>query len=91
MTHALTPGICDSEDYFRCSSGGCINDMYRCDGNEDCVDNSDEEGCGEFPALTLAKLHKYTKKNKNVCTEIQHAMRSHRQCRLAVSVGASAD
>lgn len=30
---------------FRCRSGKCIRGSWRCDGDKDCDDNSDEEAC----------------------------------------------
>ncbi|XP_078381129.1 uncharacterized protein LOC144663915 isoform X2 [Oculina patagonica] len=30
---------------FTCTNGRCINNGYRCDGRDDCGDNSDETGC----------------------------------------------
>ena len=35
---------CDAGQW-RCDNGDCIRDEYRCDGQEDCEDNSDEVGC----------------------------------------------
>ncbi|KRT82105.1 lipoprotein receptor, partial [Oryctes borbonicus] len=38
-------GTCDIGQ-FNCTSGDCIDERYRCDGNIDCqFDSSDEEGC----------------------------------------------
>lgn len=35
---------------FRCKNGQCISNSLRCDGNRDCVDHSDEDGCpGAWP------------------------------------------
>ena len=30
---------------FACDNGRCKPDSYKCDGNNDCGDNSDEVGC----------------------------------------------
>ena len=46
---------CGAEQ-FQCNSGSCIRQHWQCDGEDDCSDNSDEEGCGEFTLYTLAKF-----------------------------------
>ena len=33
---------------FRCSNGQCISSFERCDGNRNCINGSDETGCGEL-------------------------------------------
>jgi hypothetical protein len=32
---------------FHCSNGKCVNDLFRCDGEDDCGDDSDELACEE--------------------------------------------
>ena len=32
---------------FTCPNGFCINQNWVCDGEGDCVDNADEDGCGK--------------------------------------------
>ncbi len=36
---------------FACDNGVCINSSWRCDGNADCDDHSDEIGCCECYSL----------------------------------------
>ena len=41
----ISEGKCNQNE-FECDNGGCINKDYRCDGDNDCSDRSDERGCG---------------------------------------------
>ena len=46
IVHVL--GYCYS-DQWECDNGyQCIDEDDRCDGHEDCLDGSDEDGCGTF-------------------------------------------
>ncbi len=41
---ATLPRACQPRE-FRCGDGTCIVQLHRCDGDNDCLDNSDEMGC----------------------------------------------
>ena len=38
---------------FSCSNGKCVPQSYRCDGADDCYDQSDEAGCGTHSNASL--------------------------------------
>ena len=49
---------CSSTE-FKCPNGICIPAIYKCDGENDCGDSSDETNCtGKQISLTLPKVIK---------------------------------
>ena len=43
-------------DQFRCAYGGCVLSSLRCDRVPDCLDLSDENGCGKFLAIGFSQI-----------------------------------
>lgn len=44
---------------FRCrTQPKCIPQHWRCDGDNDCGDQSDEEGCSEYLKIAIEKFHR---------------------------------
>ncbi|CAB3366798.1 Hypothetical predicted protein [Cloeon dipterum] len=50
-------------DYFRCRNGNCVPKLWRCDGDNDCSDNSDEDNCG----LSTCQVNHFQCKKSGKC------------------------
>lgn len=47
--YLIATTTCDPTNQFRCvASGSCIPLAFKCDNEDDCGDNSDEEHCGKM-------------------------------------------
>lgn len=50
LPHSLPPATDECEDgQFQCNNKRCIPTIWRCDDDDDCSDNSDEENCRKWP------------------------------------------
>ena len=58
--------MCLSQE-MKCDDGECINKLWKCDGEINCRDGSDEVDCG--------KIYDHSKKDCG-CTCYQNALRS---------------
>lgn len=61
--------LCPAGD-FHCGNGHCVSAALRCDGSNDCGDDSDEAGCLKPPCVFGACPHtcqEYKKTYKCVC------------------------
>ncbi|KAH9507406.1 hypothetical protein Btru_058008 [Bulinus truncatus] len=45
--NSQTIALCQSK-LWMCKDGVCLEEDYRCDGDNDCRDKSDEENCGRY-------------------------------------------
>ena len=52
---SLSVETCES-DQFQCDDGACISTRYHCDGIIDCVDSSDEVGCGTCSHISIFQV-----------------------------------
>lgn len=58
-----------TNDQFQCADGKCIDQDWKCDGDHDCDDHSDETKCKAEP-------------HKNTCIETEWACLYEEQCIL---------
>lgn len=67
------------EGYFTCANNLCIPNVYRCDGENDCGDKSDEQDCGSS-ASHKCSPHMFQCKSNNMCIPNYFACDHEKDC-----------
>ena len=57
-SHFLGKKQCASSEW-KCKSGECINVNWKCDGDRDCKDGSDETTCGGLLLLLVSHIFEF--------------------------------
>jgi hypothetical protein len=57
--------FCESDE-FECHNGKCIYDSWRCNGADECGDNSDELNCSDGKSLSQNVLDGTSPSKRNI-------------------------
>ena len=55
------------DEWFKCADGTSIYKIWQCDGENDCLDGSDEENCNALPLRKCDENTEFMCKNSHVC------------------------
>jgi len=61
--------VCSPNEY-QCENEECIRISYRCDGDYDCDDNSDEEGCSAEEISEFMWLASFSVRNFTIISQL---------------------
>ncbi|MEQ2171925.1 hypothetical protein GOODEAATRI_015651, partial [Goodea atripinnis] len=74
-----TPSPCEPNE-FKCKNGRCALKLWRCDGDNDCEDNSDETDCRKKVSVNHLFIATATKGPNDRCNPEQFECRSDNTC-----------
>jgi hypothetical protein len=68
---ALSDDVCDGKFQFKCKNKACVPESFKCDGEDDCGDNSDEIDCKKSSGNVQCSKDQFSCENGK-CVEISY-------------------
>jgi len=79
--HEICEDLSSTTQFFKCDNGNCIPKSYKCDGDNDCTDGSDENNCGLISfwsklKQTFGYSSDFRNQTQNVVQEIKNTFKN---------------
>lgn len=79
--HEICEDQSSTTQFFKCDNGNCIPKSYKCDGDNDCTDGSDENNCGLISfwsklKQTFGYSSDFRNQTQNVVQEIKNTFKN---------------
>lgn len=79
MFFSTDPNGCEPNE-FQCSNKRCVPKNWRCDSDNDCGDESDEQDCATNPPGFLCQYHQFACNSNNQCIPKSYQCDMERDC-----------
>ena len=56
----VKPDSCPPDEWFKCTDGHCVTIQWKCDGEQDCMDGSDEFNCTKNAGFMGRRIGMYS-------------------------------